>query len=355
MQIFKNRLPISQIIFVGLLPSYLKLIVYRIKGYSIGKNVHIGLGSVVIGKEVHIKANTKIGFFSMLRAKEIQLDKYVSIGSFCFIEAYEIKIGEDTKIKEQVKVGGTIGFDSKLIFGKRCVVFQNTMLNPTSAIEVGDDSGIGGNCQLFTHGSWLSVLDGFPVTHGSIKIGNNVWIPWNVFILPNVTIGNNVVIRASSLVTRNIPSNCIAGGNPAKILIKKFPVTPTDEDRLNKYMAIHQEYIRQLESLGFAVNIVLDDKNKKTYNLSKGRKKHIIYIYFDASPIIEKMHPKIDSLVILYSNNIKSEQSKLNNKAIQCISIEKKERYKSSEIGENYCKFLSRYGIRFNRIDDCIR
>ena len=51
-----------------------------------------------------------------------------------------------------------------------------------------------------------------------IKIGNNVWFGGNVTVLPNVTIGDNVVIGAGSVVTKDIPSNVVAVGNPCKVI-----------------------------------------------------------------------------------------------------------------------------------------
>jgi acetyltransferase-like isoleucine patch superfamily enzyme len=50
------------------------------------------------------------------------------------------------------------------------------------------------------------------------KIGNNCFIGINSIIMPGVTIGNEVIIGAGSVVTKNIPDNCIAAGNPAKII-----------------------------------------------------------------------------------------------------------------------------------------
>jgi acetyltransferase-like isoleucine patch superfamily enzyme len=50
-----------------------------------------------------------------------------------------------------------------------------------------------------------------------IEIGNNVWIGANAIILPEVKIGNNVIIGAGSVVTKSIPSNSIAFGNPCKV------------------------------------------------------------------------------------------------------------------------------------------
>ena len=66
---------------------------------------------------------------------------------------------------------------------------------------------------------------GIPIT-----IGNNVWIGGNVVILPGVTVGNNVVIGAGSVVTKDIPDDVIAAGNPCRILRKI-----TEEDRKYYY------------------------------------------------------------------------------------------------------------------------
>ena len=49
-----------------------------------------------------------------------------------------------------------------------------------------------------------------------VRIGNDVWIGGNVTILPGVTIGNNVVVAAGAVVTKDIPDNTLVGGVPAK-------------------------------------------------------------------------------------------------------------------------------------------
>lgn len=51
-----------------------------------------------------------------------------------------------------------------------------------------------------------------------VTIGNSVWLGGNVTVLPGVTIGDNCVIGAGSVVTRNIPSNSLAVGNPARVI-----------------------------------------------------------------------------------------------------------------------------------------
>ena len=51
----------------------------------------------------------------------------------------------------------------------------------------------------------------------SVKIGRNVWIGSNSTILPGVTVGDNAVISAGSVVTRDVPENMVVAGNPAKV------------------------------------------------------------------------------------------------------------------------------------------
>ncbi len=60
-----------------------------------------------------------------------------------------------------------------------------------------------------------------------VKIGNDVWIGGNAVINPGVTIGDNVVIGSGSVVTKDIPSNVVAAGNPCKVIRE---ITQKDKD-----------------------------------------------------------------------------------------------------------------------------
>ena len=53
-----------------------------------------------------------------------------------------------------------------------------------------------------------------------VKIGDDVWIGGNVTILPGITIGNNVVVAAGAVVTKDVPDNTLVGGVPAKAIRK---------------------------------------------------------------------------------------------------------------------------------------
>lgn len=87
-------------------------------------------------------------------------------------------------------------------------------------VKIGDNVMFGPRVGLYTAGHPIDVIIrnehyeyGKPIT-----IGNNVWVGGNVVINPGVTIGDNVVIGSGAIVTKDIPSNVIAVGNPCKVL-----------------------------------------------------------------------------------------------------------------------------------------
>lgn len=99
--------------------------------------------------------------------------------------------------------------------------FNFTVLDE-AYVTIGDDVFIGPNVSLYT-----ACHSTDPVERNSrrewaepITIGDNVWIGGNVTVLPGVTIGDNCTIGAGSVVTRDIPANSIAVGNPCQVIKK---------------------------------------------------------------------------------------------------------------------------------------
>lgn len=87
-------------------------------------------------------------------------------------------------------------------------------------ITVGSYCQITNGVKFFTHGGAGAVRRKYPKfdTFGKVVIGDYVYIGNNSLIMPGVTIGDNVLIAAGSVVTKSVPSNVVVGGNPAKIL-----------------------------------------------------------------------------------------------------------------------------------------
>lgn len=145
MLIKKPRFPIRQMILMGWMPSFLKVAFYRLRGYRIGKGVSIGLGSVIIGDDVKIDDLSSLGMLSFIRGKVIHIGRRVSIGSGTMIDTPHFEIGDGSKISEQVFIGGLQFPDSRLTIGRNCQIMQMTFINPAVSIEIGDDTGIGGD------------------------------------------------------------------------------------------------------------------------------------------------------------------------------------------------------------------
>ena len=90
---------------------------------------------------------------------------------------------------------------------------------------------------IWTHGAWLDTLQGFPADFGPVRIGKNVWLPARSIVLPNVSIGDNVVIGINSIINRDLPSGCFAAGSPCKVIKEKvYPkkVTLSEQSMLIK-------------------------------------------------------------------------------------------------------------------------
>lgn len=87
-------------------------------------------------------------------------------------------------------------------------------------VKIGDNVMFGPRVGLYTAGHPIdAVIRNEYYEYGkSITIGNNVWVGGNVVVNPGVTIGDNVVIGSGAVVTKDIPSNVIAVGNPCKVL-----------------------------------------------------------------------------------------------------------------------------------------
>ena len=115
-----------------------------------------------------------------------------------------------------------------MIVGKNFNRTKNVEIDMFSwAIEIGDDVTIGPGSTILTHdASMRKTLGIYKIGH--VKIGNRVFIGANSIILPGVTIGDNVVIAAGSVVCKDIPSNCVCAGNPAKLIC-------SIEDYFNKH------------------------------------------------------------------------------------------------------------------------
>jgi acetyltransferase-like isoleucine patch superfamily enzyme len=152
--------------------------------------------------------------FDIRNKKFIQIGKQFTTGFGCRIEAYPKKnekvlfIGENVQLNDYVHITAI----EKVIIGNNVLM--------ASKIYISDCS----------HGSYLgnendsnpnTIPSERPLYSKPVIIEDNVWLGEFVSVLPGVTIGKGTIVGANSVVTKNLPSNVIAVGSPAKP-IKKF-------------------------------------------------------------------------------------------------------------------------------------
>lgn len=143
----------------------------------------------------------------------------------------QIHIGNNTRIQSHSVIEswakyGDQSFNPSILIGNNCKFGEYFHISSCKRITIGDGL-LTGRFVLITdnsHGS-LSIADSTvpPIqrrleSKGEIVIGNNVWLGDKVTVLAGVHIGDNVIIGANSVVTKDIPSNSMAAGIPAKVL-----------------------------------------------------------------------------------------------------------------------------------------
>lgn len=125
------------------------------------------------------------------------------------------------------------GFGFNIEVGDNFYANNNCVFVDPGKIFFGDNVFIGPSCGFYTahHPIDREQRNRFLEYAAPIMVGNDVWIGGNTVIVSGVTVGNNVVIGAGSVVTRNIPDNVVAFGNPCRVYRE---ITEEDKKVWNK-------------------------------------------------------------------------------------------------------------------------
>ncbi len=167
-----------------------------------------------------------------------------TINAGVVIEGTLVEIGREAFIDRGSYIGGGSSFSNRAFLkaGDWLHMGINSHINTAEGVVIGDTLGLGVNSKIFTHGAYLDSFNlGAPSQWAPVKIGNNVWLP-NAWVNPGVTIGNNVVVSALSLINRNLPSGVLAGGVPVKILKENYyPRELSELEKSNRIEVIIQQ------------------------------------------------------------------------------------------------------------------
>lgn len=204
------------------------------------REIYYKIASILVNSLDNVRAQNKLerrnAAFSCINGN---LDK-VRFGEIAqFLGGQYIKIGDGSGFGDGVYLTAwdkyqciEKGFEIEQLFSPRLSIGQNCHFGAHNHITCINEITIGEN--LLT-GKWVTITDNShgkiefnilqidPVkrplfSKGPVRIGDNVWIGDKATILPGVTIGDGVVIAANAVVTKDVPSYCVAAGNPAKIV-----------------------------------------------------------------------------------------------------------------------------------------
>lgn len=173
---------------------------YKNTKLRLGKNSKITVGNVLLINSNKILNSKKESYVDIRNNSEMIINKSFSIfynGDICVFENAKLEIGSGF-----MNAGSQIRCQKYIKIGKNVAISRNVMIWDTDAHKI-----------IYEDGRESTVRQ-------EVIIGDNVWIGNGSIILKGVYIGDNVVIGAGSIVNKDIPSNCIAVGNPAKVVKK---------------------------------------------------------------------------------------------------------------------------------------
>lgn len=166
-------------------------------------------------------------------------------------------------------------YGPNITIGAHCFINYNCCFLDSAEITIGDYVYMGPNCNIFTpchpihHELRHDKITEYALP---VTIGSHTWIAGDVIINPGVTIGEGAVIGAGSVVTRDIPANCLAAGNPCKVIrqlnendrkiVEKLTLNDDTKDNVYKqehgymYFVMDKALRSQVENTVHYVNIL---------------------------------------------------------------------------------------------------
>ena len=167
------------------------------------------------------------GITTLCFLKNIISSPNITVGDYTYYDDFDSVENFKKNVKYHFDFTG-----DKLIIGKFCQIASGVefIMNGGNHLVEGISTF---PFSIFGNG-WEGAMEGkaFP-NKGNTEIGNDVWIGYRSLIMPGVKIGDGAIIATASVVTKDIPPYSIVGGNPAKILRRRF-----DEAVIGKLLEI---------------------------------------------------------------------------------------------------------------------
>lgn len=307
------------------LPSCLRIVLYRLLGARIGKRAKLGFGAVVLFKDsLEIGTGTRIATGSIISCNEGAIGANSEIGFATLVKVPKFKLGSDCKISSGAIIrSGHTTRSSEFVAGDLVHIFPFVTIDCSRRVSIGDGTGVGPRCSIFSHSSYKSALQGYPVTYGDVNIGKRVELTYSVFVAPGVTIGDDAICAYGSYVNKDVPVGALAAGLPAAVKRNREQIIAGDIDLKKLINGILEDY---RENLVYAT----------------GRKPLQTYSFISEEAVIAEDN----AVYVILDSAVKSCSA-----ARYGVFDISNQRCFNHELDKNdytyFRKYLSRYGIRF--------
>ncbi len=181
------------------LPSFLRVVLLRILGHKIGRNVRISILTILHAPKIEIGDNVRIGPLNIIKCGD------------------EVEIGFNSQISFLVIIYGRGPFR----LGARSYVSVKTFIDTAGGVEIGDYSGTGPGTMIFSHASFLPPTEGFPRVIKKTKIGNYVWLGGMNFVSAGSVIGDHVMSLPGSVISKQVDSEVFFVSKDQQLALSK--------------------------------------------------------------------------------------------------------------------------------------
>lgn len=201
----KQNTTVKIMIIVSNIKSCIRKMQAKIRVHRFGRKV------MFKGTRYNIMPEAVVLFADGSRREDIELGEYVTLYGTIFSQSHgKVIMGDNTRLGR----GSIIRCVEKVIVGSYTAIADNVVItdngshpiDPVFRRKMKLDT-LGGDMRMWKHSE-----------HAPIVIGENVWVGENSRIQRGVTIGDNAIIAAGAIVTKNVPANSIVAGIPAKVI-----------------------------------------------------------------------------------------------------------------------------------------